>query len=821
MSSPRIPGGGGGPSLTDHDSYTSALSPTVTHFDEVPWAASSARRRMSNPPRRSASLMPDLKPAERAIADMRRPGTGHPPLPPSAAAEPLKMKARQEHAAQSDDDELGDMCARLTVTSGNHRFQRTRMEPSDAPHGDKSPSHSPLTRRLSHVSGSPILSPSPATASGSATTSTSLELLPLPQDPNHILPLSTPPPALHESLDYVGRASSGHGSTPRTSVSLSDEMSWSTGKRSYSDGSAGDDSDPSTASSGWFWRAHGRTPSVRPMLRPTSVWLPFRPRRWTWLLQPIKPLTRSHIYTALVDGSTIKQGRLDREQIYATTTRRKPRTLLGSKWLALAVDWVQSEPWAVMLFLFLFAIFAVCLGCGIKYILDPDKAALPWREYASQDYPTVFSIQDADWDTSAIGNRLPPLSVLKPVPAQHSLWPYPGHDYAPHQENLHGGSLVDDLEPTTIFIAVFTYDVGVDRRNLIRRSYASHQRSRTAGTEGVRLCFVMGRPRPQFKEIVEAEMEEYKDIVMLDTDENMNSGKTYKYILWAADNAKVPDYEYPSHPRSEASAQEFEAQQAAGQDLVPIYRGEKKPDYIVKVDDDAFLMLGELERHLRVTPRTNTFWGYLVRDRFMAGECYALSRDLAEYIRDRKALQNHIIGKEDKLVSQWLRTHPNKEKILWFSERTWIYDHPKAGTVYAHGFLFPDEVARVRAQRAKHSAGGLSYDERVQRTAYGTDVDAYSTVSQFGRKYRPPLRGLSFDEAAEALVEGSDMSRLREAAGPHARSRADMAARVDELVASRPGWAERTPGGRGGTVLVHFIKQREWFAETARVLLGD
>jgi hypothetical protein len=242
------------------------------------------------------------------------------------------------------------------------------------------------------------------------------------------------------------------------------------------------------------------------MFRQAPSRFTFGTRRWGWLLAPFKNMTRSNEYTTLMNGSR-KRGGYDREKIYPTTTRRKPRTILGSEYLAQGVDFVQSEPWAVVLFLFVFAIFAICLGCSIKYILDPDKVGLPWREYASQEYPTIYSIQDADWDNSALGGYLPPLSVLKPVTPHHDVWPYPGYDYAPHQENLHGGPRVDNLEPTTIYLAVFTYDVGVDRRNLIRQSYASHPRSRTQGTEGVRLRFLMGRPRPQFKHMVDAEME--------------------------------------------------------------------------------------------------------------------------------------------------------------------------------------------------------------------------------------------------------------------------------------------------------------------------
>lgn len=39
---------------------------------------------------------------------------------------------------------------------------------------------------------------------------------------------------------------------------------------------------------------------------------------------------------------------------------------------------------------------------------------------------------------------------------------------------------------------------------------------------------------------------------------------------------------------------------------------------------------------------------------------------------------------------------------------------------------------------------------------------AFSTVSNFGSKYNPPVTELTTAHSIEALVEGSDMSRLRE-----------------------------------------------------------
>lgn len=63
----------------------------------------------------------------------------------------------------------------------------------------------------------------------------------------------------------------------------------------------------------------------------------------------------------------------------------------------------------------------------------------------------------------------------------------------------------------------------------------------------------------------------------------MNSGKTHDYFSWASDNAMVP--------------------LGAGQ------VGERRPDYVVKSDDDSFIILGELEKRLRVLRGRPVYWG--------------------------------------------------------------------------------------------------------------------------------------------------------------------------------------------------------------------
>ncbi|KAH9950373.1 hypothetical protein B0H21DRAFT_868651 [Amylocystis lapponica] len=511
---------------------------------------------------------------------------------------------------------------------------------------------------------------------------------------------------------------------------------------------------------------------------------------------------------------------------------------------------VPKTPVTILLALVLLTAFGVSLTFLLIYILNPDKEPLPWRGYCTiprfaADPPSLF---------------LPPTASF----------PYP---------------LPDDFEPQGVLLGVFSVDNAVERRMLVRSTWASHNRSRNgagAGDDGVGTSrtvvrFILGQPSQEWTRRIQLEAEMFNDMVILPVRENMNSGKSHEFFAWAAADAWVPplyfdDFAYPDglsyvNATTPAPPPATHDSMFARQDFrrgAP--RDWVRPDFVVKTDDDSFVMLAELEARLRVelhtalqaqqphapvadatmamafappapvsspAPAANAtldallsddplvFWGYLVKNRFMAGELYALSTSLVHWIAHDPQIKAVTKGAEDKQTAKWMRLHPRAGEVRWASERCWIYDHPRAGTVYSHGFLFPSEAKRV--QRAvmedielskQHDfveqGAGAAFPSPFGPNAPTPPAWAYSTVSRFGTHYAPPLPDLLPQHSVEALVEGSEMSRLHEgsAMAPwHAWK-------------YREGRAARFLGQRvGGTVVVHFIKKNMWFLEAAMAML--
>ncbi|KZT65592.1 glycosyltransferase family 31 protein [Daedalea quercina L-15889] len=595
--------------------------------------------------------------------------------------------------------------------------------------------------------------------------------------------------------------------------------------------------------------------------------------------------------------------------IMGAVRRRRRRERIGG-WramkrgfrLLIRHPFFPKTPVTILLTLVLLTIFGVSLTFLIIYILNPDKEPLPWRGYCaipqystrppSLELPTTAQFPDA-------------------LPKNFTPLAFPPPD-------------LDDYSPAGVFVGVFSMDNAVERRMLIRSSWANHQRSRDGAGEGdggvgtsrTVVRFILGEPRSEWKRRIRLEMDMYNDMIILPIPENMNNGKTYAYFSWAASNAWVPPLYYDNFAHvpkglSYANTTAWFSTVPATHDPLPArqdYAGGNpmkwvRPDYIVKTDDDSFVMLAELEARLRVelhkdpqevrqqngafasdvessvdsssspaafvvsgsdsrpgssgtsaseaphalvtptstyyppqpAPPVNNptapssdmdpliFWGYLVKNRFMAGELYALSWALVDWVASDPQVAEMKKGAEDKQTSKWMRLHPRADEVRWVSEHCWIYDHPRAGTVYSHGFLFPSEMKRVQAEVIKDIARAVPEEIAAQKVGsipspFGPNAPvppawSRSTVSKFGQRYSPPLPYLSQQTSIEALVEGSEMSQLTESTGVNPWA----------VWQRREGRNTRYNHQRvGGTIVVHFIKKNMWFLETAAAfLLGD
>ncbi|KAG6814053.1 hypothetical protein H0H92_003100 [Tricholoma furcatifolium] len=534
----------------------------------------------------------------------------------------------------------------------------------------------------------------------------------------------------------------------------------------------------------------------------------------------------------------------------------------------------KFQPITIVLTLILLSVFAILLTLLLIYILNPDKEPLPWRAYCSNPALTT---------------------QFDPYPSSSSSSPYPFHSVNASSTQIppFPPEDLDSLPPAGVFMGIFSVDSGFERRMLVRTTWASHPRSRegaTGGDDGLGTSrtivrFILGQPRKDWERRIKLEMETFNDIIILPISENMNSGKTHTFFSWAAINAWVPPvysntsvppplFSYSNHTISPPALAPHDSIHAWEDSFTGSPQSWVRPDYVVKVDDDSFVMLAELEARLRVElhakPKPNhdrasefanilhpessaspdnttivplgargpslqdltdstlssavapqvaddplIYWGYRVTNRlhkFMAGELYALSWSLVDWVAKDPAVKGVTKGAEDKQTAKWMTMHPRSSEIRWASERCWIYDHPRSGTVYSHGFLYPSEASRIK--RSMKSYMDQTFIDVLTSLGGGLPSApaawSYSTVSTFGVRYVPPLPDLSIRHSVEALVEGSDMSMIREGSPMT----------PEYAWTHREGRRQRYEGQRvGGTVVVHFIKKNIWYLETALALL--
>ncbi|EUC66773.1 galactosyltransferase [Rhizoctonia solani AG-3 Rhs1AP] len=654
----------------------------------------------------------------------------------------------------------------------------------------------------------------------------------------------------------------------------------------------------------------------------------------------------------------------------SSRSRRKRDPLYGvhgwKRWLMIVVrhPLFPTQISSVLLALLLLALFALALTLLLMHILNPDKYQLPWRSYCSlapafPPKPSSSSLHSPTLD------QLPPTGIFVGVMSMDSAFERRQlirSTWASHPRSRGGASPEYGLNNTSRTVVRFI--LGQPRKDWERRIRLEQQAYNDLVILPIKENMNNGKTHAYFT-WAHSHALVPPPAPLPDVPEHDNytvplhsSGLVPPwYRLYATDNeshvrrgpapAKLaphdpaPVPQPPSdtaRPSASAFSSKFPRHLTSTPNLFP--RGVHdhdhgasvgsiewvRPDFVIKADDDSFVMLAELEARLRwefyeakrdagkdgskrddgdqstsamdpthtsrssSPPETtietssteaepsstldirkrefpegmvfdkrdwsdNTgkehlegpliYWGYLVKSRFMAGELYALSSALVEYVATYPALKGMTHGAEDKQVSAWMKAHPQAATVRWRSERCWVYDHPKAGTVYSHGFLFPSEAARVKYQ----TTHGLTPAEIIHLpTSYLVDdpVMSHSTVSRFGTRYSIPggFTNFTIPMEVEALVEGSALSRLGTmppasipSLQPESSSPTSPQSNQDSLLASQkdPQWPDAVDAyaarenrksryagqSVGGTVVVHYIKRNEWFLEAALALLGD
>jgi hypothetical protein len=192
---------------------------------------------------------------------------------------------------------------------------------------------------------------------------------------------------------------------------------------------------------------------------------------------------------------------------------------------------------------------------------------------------------------------------------------------------------------TKIFIGVFTTKESIERRDLIRKTYLQHV------PDNIMYKFIIGK---ETSKELQKEMDEYHDILPLNIKENMNEGKTLEFFKTISET--------------------FENQEL---------------DFILKADDDAYLQLERIANDLAHTSRRMSYWGFLVGETFMGGECYGLSYDLARWVATAPIPRMYKSGHEDSQVQKWFKWARINKNVKYQVRNCHIHDHIDSGTVYS------------------------------------------------------------------------------------------------------------------------------------------
>ncbi|KAA1118154.1 hypothetical protein PGT21_032477 [Puccinia graminis f. sp. tritici] len=227
--------------------------------------------------------------------------------------------------------------------------------------------------------------------------------------------------------------------------------------------------------------------------------------------------------------------------------------------------------------------------------------------------------------------------------------------------------------PTLLFLGIFTTPSGFEKRNLIRTLVKADLPPNAL----IELKFISGEPKNEnWMELIKAEQALHHDLVILkDLEDNIDLGKTYQFFRWIAQREKRRQDLHLHHqlPSTDSLPESERVRDQLGLNGWPEHSLDSsiddrdprkvvygKPKFVIKSDDDTFLVIPNLLKAFKdLDCQKNVYWGTSqgsskLFDPYFRGLGYGLSWPLVEWIGTSNMSLKSQVGIEDARVGAWL-----------------------------------------------------------------------------------------------------------------------------------------------------------------------
>ncbi|KAJ3678194.1 hypothetical protein LUZ60_001997 [Juncus effusus] len=216
-----------------------------------------------------------------------------------------------------------------------------------------------------------------------------------------------------------------------------------------------------------------------------------------------------------------------------------------------------------------------------------------------------------------------------------------------------------------LLIGIITLPKLYERRYLLRTIYSLQRYNHATAHIDIHFVFCNLTSEEQ-KVFIALEIMQFDDIIILNCTENMDDGKTYKFLS-----------------------------------SMPKLFGDQRYDYVMKVDDDAYLRLDSLVESLKNKSRVDMYFGlampcdsenFFPFPSFMSGMGYVLSWDLIEWMTESDFRNDDTAGGPEDIWTGRLLNMAGKGKNRYDNApRMYDYKGPSPSNCFRHEYI-PDTI---------------------------------------------------------------------------------------------------------------------------------